>query len=315
MSLCCAGTSRKRGKKIRDQGFHVLEGDGTREESLMRANVKNAGSLLAVMDSDPENLFAVLTARDLNPTLHITARAEDPGSEPRMLRAGADSIISPFTAAGKRVAEKLMKNANIFEPGAIDEEQRVSTINWRSVVEGDNICGLSVSKVYDSLGQRVVGLRRKGLDLLQPSPDHVVMTGDELMLLGGSLSVVGEPAIRKRICIVDDNPVIVRLYTRLFQKAGLLVTAAVTGRDGINLVNEEEPDALVVDYHLPDMTGVKLCGVLRKGTKVSDMKIFPFTADGQEKIKVQASSVGIDKVVIKSADAGENVSLVSSELL
>ena len=302
-------------KNIRDMGFHVLEGDGTREECLMKANIKKASSLLAVMNSDPENLYAVLTARELNPTLQIIARSEDVGSESRMLRAGADSIIAPFTAAGIRVAEKLMSSENDNQTGVAEGERPEPVLQWRNMAEDDPFCGLPVAKIEEMLGESIAGLRSKGVDHLQPGPGLIVTSGDELLVLGRLSGGAERPTARKKIGIIDDNPVIVRLYTRLFQKAGFLVVTAETGGEGLKLVQKEQPDALVVDYHLPDMTGVELCGQVRRSLEESSMKIFLFTADDQEKVKAVATSAGIDKVVIKSPNAGEIVSLVSSELL
>ena len=58
-----------------------MEGDATREDVLLAAGIKQASALVALLDSDPDNLFTVLTARELNPTLHIIARTEITSSE------------------------------------------------------------------------------------------------------------------------------------------------------------------------------------------------------------------------------------------
>ena len=91
-------------EEVRARGYACIEGDATHEEALLKARLKSASSLLALLDSDPDNLFIALTARELNPTLHIVARAEAASSDKRILRAGADTVISPFHSAGKQVA-------------------------------------------------------------------------------------------------------------------------------------------------------------------------------------------------------------------
>ena len=67
-------------EELQELGYHFIQGDGTREEILLKAGIKKASSLLAVLNSDPDNLFAVLTARELNPVLQIIARTEHASS-------------------------------------------------------------------------------------------------------------------------------------------------------------------------------------------------------------------------------------------
>ena len=79
-------------------------GDATNDAILKEAGIERARVLLAASDSDAGNTFIVLTAKALNPTLFVVARAAQPVSEPRMLRAGADRVFSPYTIAGKQMA-------------------------------------------------------------------------------------------------------------------------------------------------------------------------------------------------------------------
>ncbi len=91
-------TSEEEISVLEEKGYCHMSGDATREKMLLKAGIKKAKALLALLNSDPENLFTVLTARELNPTLNIIARTEIASSESRILRAGADSVISPLLA-------------------------------------------------------------------------------------------------------------------------------------------------------------------------------------------------------------------------
>ena len=62
---------------IKELGYVFLEADATRERTLLEAGIKSASGLVALLESDPKNLFTVLSARELNPTLHIIARSAD----------------------------------------------------------------------------------------------------------------------------------------------------------------------------------------------------------------------------------------------
>ena len=303
--------------KLQELGYHCIQGDGTREEVMLRAGIKKASSLLAFLNSDPENLFTVLTARELNPVLRIIARTEQSSSESRMLRAGADSIVSPYASAGQRVAESLLSkevlvggNLNIASAGLQKPE-------WLQIAEKSELVGKSVVDAAKIMNGNIVGIRRKLADSLLPEGDVVLELGDSLLVMhclvdGPSGPVTAQP---KKIVFIDDNPVILRLYARLFQKAGFNIMCASTGQEGFDLVVKEMPDGVVVDFHLPDMTGLAICEKIKTLAGAEDIKLFLFTADDQEDVREMAYAVGVDNVVVKSPEAKEIVNMVSQHLV
>ena len=111
-------------EKCQGKGVLSVEGDATRESVLLEAGIKNASGLLALVDFDPLNLFIVLTARELNPTLHIIARSEEKQTEKKILRAGADSIISPFDSAGRQIAGDLLAATGKVEGGMVPQTRK-----------------------------------------------------------------------------------------------------------------------------------------------------------------------------------------------
>lgn len=93
----------------RDLEILFIEGDATDEEILEMAGIHRARGLIAALHGDPENVFVTLTARQLNPKLQIVARASEKGTESKLLRAGADRVISPFEIAGRRMASTVLR--------------------------------------------------------------------------------------------------------------------------------------------------------------------------------------------------------------
>ncbi|OQY43987.1 MAG: hypothetical protein B6240_11345 [Desulfobacteraceae bacterium 4572_87] len=241
--------------EIQEEGFLHIEGDATRESVLLQAGIKKASGLVALLNSDPENLFIVLTARELNPTLHIISRAEDVSSKKKILRAGADSIILPFATAGKQVAEDILiatgkTTASVFHP-----HQPQNTPYWISVSAETATQNQTILSITDPDGSQVLGLRRNGRDILLPDPDTTLESGDEILVLRGTGDL--QPSLKrpkvnpKKLVIIDDNPVILGLYTRLFQKAGFHPLTAINGREGLDLIIHEKPHAAVIDFMLP----------------------------------------------------------------
>lgn len=303
--------------RLSELGYKFLQGDATREQVLLKAGIKRASALLAVLNADPENLFTVLTARELNPVLRIIARTEDVSSQSRMLRAGADSIISPFVAAGQSVAESLLSGhlTEIF-----DEAAGHSDIlpEWVDVAADPSLPGLTVLDIEEVLKARVIGIRRDGADVLMPGKETKVEENDHLLVLVHPIAKAPVQTVQvsqpKKVVFIDDNPVILRLYTRLFQKAGFNIICASSGEDGFRLVQKENPDGAVVDYHLPDISGLEVCRRIRAMSGSVKPKLFLFTAVDEHHVREKALEEGIDEVVIKSPEASEIVARVREKL-
>ena len=96
---------------LMDLGVTVLPRDATLEETLREAGVQYARGLAACLPDDADNVYVVLTARDLNPKLHIVARAAEEQAESKLLRAGANRVVAPTIIGGHRMAMALTKPA------------------------------------------------------------------------------------------------------------------------------------------------------------------------------------------------------------
>src|SRR6185312_3872978 len=90
--------------ELNDLGVLVLVRDATLEESLREAGVEHARGLAACLPDDADNVYVVLTARDLNAHMHIVARAAEEQAEPKLIRAGANRVVAPTIIVGDRMA-------------------------------------------------------------------------------------------------------------------------------------------------------------------------------------------------------------------
>jgi voltage-gated potassium channel len=301
---------------LAEQGYNFMAGDATREETLLAAGIKKAGALLALLDSDPDNLCTVLTARELNPTLHIVARTEVASSESRILRAGADSVISPYASAGRRVADRILMKT--MEDTIRDNRDPVigNMPHWVMVNEKSGLASHAVTTASQILEGTIVGMRRDGKDMLMPSQDLRLQMGDELLIYRDQsiATVAAKNEQPKKIVLIDDNPVIRRLYTRLFQKAGFNIITAVNGREGYEMIMTERPDAAVVDFMLPDISGLDVCRQVRAQDIGQEIKLFLFTSDNQDETREKALAAGVNTVVIKSPEAQEIIAIVKNGL-
>jgi voltage-gated potassium channel len=89
---------------IEEMGVLHIDGRASDDETLLKAGIERARAVIACVDSDAENLFIVLTARGIRPDVEIVARASEEASEQKLLRAGADDVVSPYKASGHAMA-------------------------------------------------------------------------------------------------------------------------------------------------------------------------------------------------------------------
>jgi voltage-gated potassium channel len=98
-----------RARDAEGSGFLVIRGDATLDETLMAAGIKKAGRLISLLPRDSDNLYVILTAREINPSLYIVSRAEDEVGEKRLKRAGVDRLISTYRLAARKLADGLLR--------------------------------------------------------------------------------------------------------------------------------------------------------------------------------------------------------------
>jgi voltage-gated potassium channel len=299
--------------QLQELGYPCIEGDATRESVLMEARIKEANGLLALVQSDPHNLFIVLSARELNPTLHIIARSEDKYTEKKILKAGADAIISPFESAGRQIADNLLAATSKTAKFSVMDQAKMQP-EWIVVHEGSGMINKTIGDIAQAMCHDVIGLRRGISDTLQPDAETVVSMGDQLLViseLSETEPLGGIEVIPKKIVIIDDNPVIVRLYARLFQKAGFHPLTADSGDKGLALILREQPAAAVIDFMLPGLSGLEICRKVRKDQRSASIKLIVFTADDDQQLRTSCLEAGADDVIVKSSESSEIISVVS----
>jgi voltage-gated potassium channel len=175
-----------------DLGVAVLVRDATLEESLREAGVEHARGLASCLPDDADNVYVVLTARDLNPSLHIVARAAEEQAETKLIRAGANRVVAPTLIGGHRMAMALTKpvvgdfldsvTANELELGFEQlKVEQVSPLVSRK---------LSETVIRSELNIVVVSIRRSnGEEIFNPSGETRIEGGDMLIAIGNAESL------------------------------------------------------------------------------------------------------------------------------
>jgi voltage-gated potassium channel len=166
----------------------IVEGDATRDDVLRSAGIDRAKGLVSVLPTDAENLYVVLSARELNAKLFVMARASDEGAEQKMLRAGATRVVSPYLTGGLKIAHTILKPAVMdfieFATKAGNIEIRMEEVPAH---KDSKVVGMALyeSGIGRDLGVIVVAIKSKeGAMRFNPTSKTIIQESDTLIALG-----------------------------------------------------------------------------------------------------------------------------------
>lgn len=178
-------------RMIADGVLYLID-DPSQEEVLLRAGVRRARGLVCAVDSDATNVYITLIARSLNPHLFIVARASEPGSDRRLLAAGADRVISPFVSSGRHMALVALRPrvADVLEvePGTA-RSMRLEEVR---IEEGSPQIGRTLAEAFGSVP--VLAVRHLGGQITANPPSELVLSPGDLVLTIGEEDL---PAVRR----------------------------------------------------------------------------------------------------------------------
>ncbi len=171
-----------------EAGWLFVHGDATDEQVLLHAGVMRARGLVTAVDTDADNLFVSLTARTLNPSLYIIARSSSVTSEAKILRSGADRVITPNVIGGRRMAAMVL---HPLVSDYLDIVTHGDEIEFRldsmPIGSGSKLAGVTIrdARVRDLTGAYILAVRSEmGQINANPPSETVLGTGDELVVLG-----------------------------------------------------------------------------------------------------------------------------------
>lgn len=168
-------------------GYKILYMDATIEESLIVAGIKKAKVYISMLSGDADNVFTIMSAKELNPEIHIIARGQDKTNENKLYRAGADKVISPITLASNRIINTTLKPnvVNLIDlvtqTGDIPLSVEEITISGKSTLKDKLIRESGLREKTEAM---VVGIKRGEKMHFNPSPSMKILENDILILIG-----------------------------------------------------------------------------------------------------------------------------------
>jgi voltage-gated potassium channel len=176
-------------QRLDDRGILHIRGDATDDDVLQRAGIGRAQALAATLPHDADNLFVTLSARNMNPSLTIIARASNEKNKKKMLAAGATRVMNPYLNGGRLMARQLIHPSVTEFMDVITGELDARALSLEEVQlqPGSPLAGVMLrdGPIRKEMDVIVVGVRKGGDDLIfNPPPDLAPDAGDVLVVLG-----------------------------------------------------------------------------------------------------------------------------------
>ena len=175
-------------EELREHRYRYVIGDATEDKNLILAGLPKAKAVFALLPSDADNLYLTLSAKGLNPSAVVVARASAKVVESKLERAGADHVVSPYELVGMRLLQKVLNPTLMeFMDLAIHREHLQLVMEEFRVPSDSAVAGFSIdeAKIRSRYGLIVVAFKRPdGPMLFNPDSGEKVEPGDVLVLLG-----------------------------------------------------------------------------------------------------------------------------------
>ena len=169
--------------------YLTVHGDATHEATLETAGIKKARGIVCVLASDADNVFVVLTARQMNEKIYIVSKAVEKSAHNKLLKAGADKTISPNEIVGQRIAALMLRPSVISfldvitRAGDVTLDLEEVTVPARSILAGKK---LFEAKIPEKTGLIVLAVKsRDDTNLIfNPNSNEILNAGDTMIVMG-----------------------------------------------------------------------------------------------------------------------------------
>jgi voltage-gated potassium channel len=183
-------------KLVAESDFLFIHGDAIKDNVLISAGIKHAKALITVLPSDADNLFVVLTSREMNPTMTIISRASYTQSEHKLKLAGATNVIMPGKIGGSRMA-KLVIQPDVVEflESVLIQQNTEDVKLFEIACSSLKNCtadkrSIRQLRIRSHSGANIIGIKtEEGNYHYNPSPDTTLSCTDKLFALGTSKQI------------------------------------------------------------------------------------------------------------------------------
>lgn len=181
--------NERKSEELVQDGILTITGDATLDETLQKAGINHAKGIICTLPDDAENVFTVLTARQMNDDIYIVSKAVESSAHSKLRKAGADKTISPNEIGGQRIAAHILRPAVVSFLDVITRAGDL-TLDLQEVVIAPNssMVGkrLFEAKIPDTTGLMILALKSRGETTFRfnPNSNEILNVGDTMVVLG-----------------------------------------------------------------------------------------------------------------------------------
>ena len=178
---------------MEDLGYKYIKQDATLDETLINANIEHAKGVVVTLSTDQDNLFVAMSAKNLNPTAYLLGKCAKQDTGEKMLRAGANKVVNPYTTAGHKMAELLLApyledTASLKSP-THDLDMVIDEFKLKDIDRYDGIM-IKDSKFREDFNLVLVGLiDEHKKSTLNPDPHTILNVNQTIILLGSKENI------------------------------------------------------------------------------------------------------------------------------
>ena len=186
--------NEKKIKKINDLGYLNLHADATFDTTLREAGIMNSKGIAITLDTDQDNLFVTMSAKNLNSDIYILSRCSQKETGRKLKRAGADKIVNPYIAGGHRMTELLiapyLEDAVSINTGQSDldfvlEELKIDELPHLNGVK------IKQTNLREKYSLMIIGvIDKNGNKIVNPDPEYALSNGHKIILIGDKINMV-----------------------------------------------------------------------------------------------------------------------------
>ena len=167
-------------QQAEDLGYRIIKGDATSDPVLKEAGLDRAHGVVAALNSDAHNLFISLAAREINADIKIIARGEESGIESRLLRAGANIVVSPLKLGGSQIAHMILDD---LQPKQQEAAPGMNNLMLQQIQNTEKVQMTTDQLLRQAKGLLAVAIQRvDGRTEIMPSPESTLAPQDTLFV-------------------------------------------------------------------------------------------------------------------------------------
>jgi Trk K+ transport system NAD-binding subunit/CheY-like chemotaxis protein len=308
-------------KQSEDRGYLVKRANATTDLALESVGVERAVGVVAALNEDADNLFISLAARELNPKILIISRSEQKGVEDRMLRAGADKVVSPLILGGQQIVRIIAENhqsAGMLE--SVGDLETASGFKLHVFKQTDGRNRTVGDVVKEAKAMTALGLRKAdGSTETMPHLDAKLHSGDAVIICvdgrGSDNALARDRVSPKRILIVDDQKALRLQLVRKLRAAGHTLTVAASGEEALAVASDVKPQLIALHAEIPGTDSFATCTTIKQTPELSDCRVVLYSGADTAQFDEKGLASGADSCLHKGHRTSELISKIQELLV